>query len=281
MCHYHDSSPRKKLVQVIHNDPFIISIKGVCGFIKKQVIWVFINRAGYQQALNMTNQVTPYGSVRYNQTGTAANGAPQYTGTTTLSPEMQGLVDSNIGNARANSNIEGNLLSNAQSTMSKPLDLSWGATEQNLDALNQHTMDPQWARQHDQTEQSLYDRGITPGSEQYTQAMGDFSNQRQNAYNSMYLQGHNTAVNDITQQYNSPLNSLSALRSNSQVSQPGVGQTAPTTQTGVGGTNVSGLVEQNYQDQLKASSASMGGLFGLGSTFLSQLPMGKIFGLGH
>src|SRR5690606_15831118 len=54
-----------------------------------------------QQALNMVNQVTPWGNVNYDQTGTqtiiGADGrpisVPQYTATTTLSPEQQGILD--------------------------------------------------------------------------------------------------------------------------------------------------------------------------------------------
>lgn len=237
--------------------------------------------AGYQQSLNMTNQVTPYGSVNYNQTGTAANGAPQYTAKTALSPEMQGLVGKGINNAQGNANLEGTLLGNSQAALSHPLDLSYGATEQHLNDMNRQTLDPQWAQLGEQNEQKLYDRGLTPGSAGYDASMRDFSNQRQNAYNSMYLQGHQTAVNDLTQQYNSPLNALSALRSNSQVQQPGVGQTPTPPQTGVAGTNVSGLVEQNYQNQLQSSSSTMGGLFGLGGSVLGGLaggPFGAALG---
>ncbi len=82
------------------------------------------------------------------------------------------------------------------------------------------------------------------------------------------MTGHQQAVSDLTQQYNSPLNALTALQSGSQVSQPGVGQVASTAQTGIQPANYAGLVEQNYQSQLQSSNASMGGLFGLGGSLL-------------
>ncbi|WP_374545036.1 hypothetical protein [Rhodoblastus sp.] len=219
-----------------------------------------------QSELNNVNQVTPYGSISYNQTGTAADGTPQYTATTSLSPDMQNLVNSNISNAQGTSNLQGTLLGNAQSTLSKPLDLSWSNTEAQLDALNKNTLDPQWQQQTDQLQQQLYNRGVVPGTEAYDNAMRDFNQQKSDAYNSMYLQGHQTAVNDLTTAYNSPLNALSALQSGSQVSQPGVGQTAQTAQTGIQPANYAGLVNQNYQNQLQSSNATMGGLFGLGGT---------------
>lgn len=235
-----------------------------------------------QTEMNNQNQVTPYGNITYNQTGTAADGTPQFTATTSLSQPMQNLVNSNISNAQGNSNLEGQLQQNAASTIAKPLDLSWGATEANLDALNKNTLDPQWQQQQDQLDQQLYNKGLTPGSDGYDTAMRNFNQQKSDAYNNMYLQGHNTAVNDITQQYNSPINTLSALQSGSQVSQPGVGQTASTAQTGIQPANYAGLVQQNYQNQLQSQNASMGGLFGLGGTLGGGLlqAAGKAGGFG-
>jgi hypothetical protein len=230
--------------------------------------------AGYQQSLNMIDQNTPYGSVNYNQTGIdPVTGAPRYAANTTLSPEMKALADKGISNSQGNANLEGSLLGNVQNTLSKPLDLSWGATEQHLNDLNRHTLDPEWDQRQQQFEQMAANKGYQPGSEGYDSSYRDFGNSRSQAYNNMYLQGHNTAVNDATQQYNSPLNALSALRSNSQVSQPGVGQTAATPSTGVQGTNIAGLIQDNYKSQLANSQATMGGLFGLGGSLISGLGM--------
>lgn len=43
--------------------------------------------------LNNVNQVTPFGTVDYNVSGTGPNGVPRWTQTTTLSPEQQHLYD--------------------------------------------------------------------------------------------------------------------------------------------------------------------------------------------
>lgn len=228
--------------------------------------------ANYQQSLNMVNQITPYGTLDYKQTGTASTGAPQYTATTQLSPELRNLTDTGIANAQGNANLEGTLLGNSQAALSKPLDLSWGATESNLDALGRQTLDPQFQQGQDQLEQRLYSQGLRPGQAAYDQQMTSFNNNKNAAYNNLYLTGHQTAVNDLSQQYNSPLNALSALRSNTQVSQPGI-QTTATPQTGVQGTNISGLIEQNYQSQLASSNATMGGLFGLGGAAITGAAM--------
>jgi hypothetical protein len=223
-----------------------------------------------QSELNNVNQNTDYGSIKYDQTGTAADGTPQFTATTTLSPELKSLVNSNISNSQGMSNLQGTLLNNASSTLSNPLDLSWGATQANLDKLNRNTLDPQWQQQEDQLQQKLYNQGVMPGSQAYDTAMRNFGQQRSDAYNNMYLQGHQQAVSDLEAQYNSPLNALTALQSGSQVSQPGIGQTAATAQTGIQPANYAGLVQQDYQNQLGASNAAMGGLFGLGGSLLGS-----------
>src|ERR1019366_1972894 len=88
-----------------------------------------------QSELNNTAQVTTYGKVSYAQTGTAADGTPLTTATTSLSQPMQNLVDSNISNAQGMSNLNGQLQQNAQSTLNQPLNLGWSSTEANLDQL--------------------------------------------------------------------------------------------------------------------------------------------------
>ena len=232
--------------------------------------------AKYQQSLNQTNQITPYGSVQYQQTGTSPDGAPISTATTTLAPAVQNLVDSNIANNQAESGIAGQLASNAASTLSHPLDLGPTALQGEINKQNAVTLDPYWARQDAQTEQTAYDRGLQPGSDGYSAAMQNEGTLKNQSYAQSYQGAAQQAQNALMQQYNEPLNALSALQSGSQVSQPGVGQTANAPQTSVAGTNIAGLVEQNYQDQVAQSSAEMGGLFGLGGSALNMFKFSPI-----
>ena len=183
-------------------------------------------------------------------------------------------------NAAGNSQIEGQLQNTVGSTISaglpqlSNLDLSPGALDAQLNTANESTLDPLWTRYQDQTQQQLYNQGLAPGSEGYSNGMTDFNNSRNQAYNQMFVADQGQAANDLTAMnssqnqnaltaYNEPLNALAALQSGSQVSQPGIGQTN-TPQTSVAGTNLAGLVSQNYEDQVQQSSATMGGLFGLG-----------------
>src|SRR3546814_17777733 len=61
---------------------------------------------------------------------------------------------------------------------------------------------------------------------------------------------------------NQPINEITALLSGSQVSNP-ASMSGPSPQTQVGGVDYAGLVNQNYQNQMNAYGAKMGGLFGL------------------
>lgn len=89
-----------------------------------------------------------------------------------------------------------------------------------------------------------------------------------NSANSQWLQNYYT-------QRDQPLNELGALLSGSQVTNAN-SATSATPQTQVGGVDYSGMVEQNYQNQLAQSQGVMSGLFGLGSSALGAT--GSYFG---
>jgi Chaperone of endosialidase len=282
-----------------------------------------INSAIAQNQLNDVNQITPYGTINYNQTGGSQVGAqdavaatpatggfwngqswtptggtpghpgtpgqfvPTYTATTTLNPQLQGIVNTTEANAQGNANLESGLLANVAQTANKPLDLSWGNIASNIYGLEKNTLDPQWAQNQQNEDQSLADQGLTPGSQGYGYQQTQFGLNKANAYNNAMLGAQSQAVNDITTQYNSPLNALTALRSNTQVAQPGVGQTAASGTANVPAANYAGIATSNYatgsqaltaaeqiqtqqyQTQQQAQSQLMGGLFGLGGSLLS------------
>ncbi len=236
------------------------------------------NTATTQQLLNMTNQVTPQGSLTYNQTGsnsfTGADGktytVPQFTATQTLSPTEQKLFDlnttsrTNLGNAgvTATGKINDILGSN--------INLSNDAVENRLFDLGTRRLTPQFQRDEDSLRTQLINSGIRPGSDAWNTEMTRLSQNKNDALNSLLLSGHQTAVNDILTERNQPLNEITALMSGSQVQNPSF---ASTPQTSVAGTDYAGMVrdnynaaQQNYQAQLQQNNAMLGGLFGLGGT---------------
>src|SRR5690606_31855254 len=68
-----------------------------------------------------------------------------------------------------------------------------------------------------------------------------------------------------------PINEITALLSDSQVSSPGQ-MSGPTPQVGVGDVEYNGLVNQQYQSQMDSHKGMMGGLFGIGSSIASAIP---------
>jgi hypothetical protein len=97
--------------------------------------------------------------------------------------------------------------------------------------------------------------------------MMNFEQQRNDAYNSLALSGRGQAFNEALTERNQPLNEISALLSGSQVQQPNF---VSTPQTGVGGVDYTGLVNNAYNAEVANYQAGMGGLFGLGAAGLGM-----------
>ena len=250
------------------------------------------NAAGSSSLLNDVNQVTPYGTVNYTAGGliggypgsgpfglNGSPGVPQMTATTTLSPGMQKLFNTSLRNSQTSANTQAALGKNVQSMLSKNVDLGPSATSAYLDKLNAQTMDPQWAQAQTALNQQLTNQGLTPGSEGWNAQQTQFGLNKANAYNNMYLQGQNTAVQDILAQYNTPLNTLNALKTGSQVQQPSIGQLAPTANNPIQPANYeqaalgsAQIAAQNYAQQQASSNSMMNGLFGLGGQLLGAAP---------
>jgi hypothetical protein len=235
------------------------------------------NTATTQQLLNMTDQVTPNGTLSYNQTGdstfTGADGktytVPKFTATQTLSPAQQALLDltnktkSNLGQIGVDQSQKiGGLLGTN-------LDLDT-ATEDKIDQLGAARLDPQFARNEDALRTRLANQGIQPGSAAWNAEMTQFGQGKNDAYNQLYLTGRGQGAQEALTERNQPINEITALMSGSQVSNPSF---ASTPSTGVAGVDYTGAVNNNfnalnqqYQTQVGNNNAAMGGMFGLAGT---------------
>lgn len=221
-----------------------------------------------QYGLNATNQVTPNGSLTYNQIGTWADGTPRFEATTSLSPQQQSLYDK--GNITQNNLAD---IGNQQSAkigqlLNTPVNLNT-ATESKIDDLGRARLDPQFAREGASLDTSLINKGIRPGSTAWNDAHTQFSQQKNDAYNQLYLSGRGQGAQEALTERNQPINEISALLSQSQVSQPGFTNTP---QPGVAPTDVIGAQQQSLNQQnigfnaeQAQNNAFMTGLFNLGS----------------
>lgn len=234
--------------------------------------------------LGNVNQYGPDGSVTYSTspgqtfkdptTGATYN-IPQYNQTTKLSPQQQAIknqTDAASLNLGTLANQQSNFL---KDYLAKPVNLDTSATEARTMELANQRLAPQIAQRDEDLRTRLANQGIKAGSDAYGKELNTFNQGTNDAYNQLILNGHSQAVQDILAQRNQPINEISALLSGSQVGTPQFG--AATNQPSLPTVDYSGLVEQNYQNQLGAYNTQMaqsngiiGGLFGLG---------GKLIGL--
>lgn len=152
-------------------------------------------------------------------------------------------------------------------------------------------LNPQIDRQRQQLETDLVNRGIRPGSTAYSAAQSDFNQGLNDQRTSILLQGgqeqsrlQNMALNQFgaqnTQRQNAlsemltrrqvPLNEILALSGQSQLQQPNF---ANTPQTGVAGTDIAGITNANYAQQMQGYQQNQGMIGGLFSAGASLIPL--------
>lgn len=223
-----------------------------------------------QQLINMVSQNNPWGSVAYDQTGSTgymdSSGKwvtiPQFTQTTTLSPQQQAIFDKSQDAQTNLAGIAENQSGMVSEALSSPFEFD------NQDAVNwaydlgSQRLDPRFAREDKALRTQLTNQGIREGSAAWDNAMSRLSEGKNDAYNQLMLTGRGQAFGESLATRNQPLNELTALLSGSQVSNPAQ-MSGPTPQASVGGVDYAGLVQDNYQAKLAQHNAMMGGLFGL------------------
>lgn len=240
-----------------------------------------VSTAIANQQLNAINQQGPYGSVQYSQAGTydftdPSTGKvyklPKLTQTTTLSPGQQAIYDAMMG-------AQGNLANTAKTQsarldglLSEPFSLDNDATEARLMELAGKRLNPQLDRRREQEAVRLRGQGIVPGSTAYDEAMRQVNEGENDAINQLLLTGRNQAVQEALLERSQPLNEIIGLASGTQVQAP---QAMAAPQTGMAGTDIAGLTQNNFANQqaqynsnLNQWNSTVGGLFGLGSSAL-------------
>lgn len=208
-----------------------------------------VGTAVAQQTLNNTNQVTPYGSNTFNQSGgytdpNTGQFVPSYTETTSLDPQLQSLLSGTEGAANNLLPAVNNLVGQVNSTSTTPLNVNQTANNatiaggpQALDpsvaqaAYNASTnfLTPQFSQQQEDLQDQLSRQGISVGNQAYGNAENQLENTQNSALvgaannatvtganqaNNMYnlaLQGQNQNLNQQIAQQQNPLQTLSAI----------------------------------------------------------------------
>lgn len=230
----------------------------------------------FQAGINRADQFTPQGSVTWTQNGTWDDGAPKYVSNQTFSPTEQAIYDANANARLGVGQIAADQTSRIGGLLGKPVDLSNESVSGYLFDLGRKRLDPMFQERQQRLEQDLANKGIGAGTDAYDRAMRGFDQSQNDAYNQLMLQGRGQAVQEMLAARNQPINETTALLSGSQVSQPSfIGNP----QTGVANTDVAGIYNNNFNQQMAgynaemaSNNAMMGGLFGLGGAALRFLP---------
>lgn len=230
-----------------------------------------------QYGLNATNQRTPQGNLTYNQVGTWADGTPRFEVVQEYSPSQQGLFE--LGNQTSTNlgMIGAEQSDKIRGILNTPYNIDMARSEKLAD-LNRSFLDPQWDRRDESLKTELFNSGIRPGSEAYKNAQTDQAQQRQQAYNQMYLDSYGQANQAALTERNQPINEITALMRGAGVSQPNFVSNTPT--PGIAPTDVIGAQQQSlnqqnvgFQAQQAQNQAMIGGMFGLGKTALGGAMM--------
>jgi hypothetical protein len=243
-------------------------------------------------AANRVNQVTPYGNLDYSITGSDPYGNPTWTAKTSLSDVGQQLLNNqNAASLGLGSTINA-ALGRTQETMGQGFNPNLPSTGMNpgqsyQDAYMQR-LAPQLAQGRESLQAQLANQGVAPGTQAYENAMRQQSMKENDLLLGATTQGfgvgsqaNQQAFNQEMTKYNMPLNTLSALRSGSQVQNPtfvNAPQQATTSGADILGATQMGYNAQmgNFNAQQAAQQGFNSGLMGLGGTLGAAAIMSDI-----
>jgi hypothetical protein len=251
-----------------------------------------VNTAMANTRMAQVNEVGPGGSSTYSQTGTydyvdpetgAVSKMPTFTRTTTLTPGDQRIQDINTQTRTGLSEIgrdQTSFLQNYLANNRAGVQPDEAVRTRYEDALMER-MRPRQEQDRAALEARLANQGIGIGSRAYSAADRDFST----GVNDARLAAIGAAGDEQARDFSvrsaaraAPINEVMALLNGAQVQMPNFG--APSRGAPIANTDVAGLMQQGYNNELgqygmkmDQYNQRMGGLFGLGASLISGLPL--------
>lgn len=271
------------------------------------------------QSLGSTNQVTPFGSLTYDRTGTdtitGPDGqvyeVPRYTATTKLDPAQEGILRSQQVAQRGLADVAGKQVTTLGDVFSangfeapeltRTYNTDFSTDRQRVEEALMSRLNPSIDRDRESLRTSLANQGIREGSEAFDRAMARADEAATDARMQAVLAGGQEQSrlvgleadrarfeNDAAgQQFNmnasartQPINEIIALLSGSPIQAP---QFASTPGSQVAGVDRAGLEMDAYNGRLNAYNTrqqGLGSILGAGATLLGA-PQGAVMaGLG-
>jgi hypothetical protein len=245
-----------------------------------------LDAARVATAANRVNQITPYGNLDYSISGSDPYGNPTWTARTSLSDVGQQLLNNQNQASLGLGSTINSALGRVQQTMGQGFNpnlpqVGIEAGQNYQDAYMQR-LRPQIEQGREALDVKLANAGIPVGSEAYKRAMMT-QGQRENDLMlgattqgfGVGLQANQNAYNQAMTNYNMPLNTLSALRSGSQVQNPTFVNSAQ--QATTGGADILGATQMGYNAQMGDFNSKVAqqanfneGLMGLGGAGIAK-----------
>ncbi|MGN6535212.1 MAG: hypothetical protein ACTHKQ_05705 [Mesorhizobium sp.] len=229
------------------------------------------------------SEIGPDGSTRVDATGSynwtdpytgQSYTVPTYTRTTELSDAQKAIKDQGDAASLNLATLGNNLSGQLGDKLTGNFTIGNEATEARLFDLGSKRLDPQFAQQEEALRTRLLNSGIREGSAAWNSEMGRFQQGKNDAYNSLLLQGRGQATQEQLAEDNQRINQISALLSGGQVSQPNfMGANISPIPTTDNGSIIANYDQQKlaaWKQQQQTMGGLFGGLMGLG---------GKIIGL--
>lgn len=232
---------------------------------------------------------------------------PQFTSKIDLSPEQQQLLDTQQRSQNSLASLGEEQIGRIRDSVSTPYSYSGLgnaptaediATQQsNAEKSIMDRLNPQFSKDEEALRTRLINQGIGQGSQAYQREMDSFNQKVNDARQQAVLGGQqygatvqnealqrrNQSISEYDAQRNAPLNEYTGITSGQQVQNP---QFSSQNYQGAQPVDYAGLVNQNYQNQMAqynakqaGSNNALGGLFGLGGSFLGAA--GNAGGFGN
>jgi hypothetical protein len=210
---------------------------------------------------NRVNQITPYGNLTYTEGPRDSKGNQTFTANVTLSEDQQRLLEQQNRTSLGLGGLQEQGLDYVRNMISQPFDTS-GLAQTGINAGEQMSesvmrrLQPTLQMEQQQFDAQMANQGIPLGSEAYANAKRMFDERQNDKLTSAIIQGTETGMRARTQGFNElgymrnePINTLSAIRSGSQVTNPNF-VTTPA------GPDYLSAAQSGYNAQLGASNAA-------------------------
>jgi len=235
-------------------------------------------------ASNRVNQVTPYGSLNYAVTGQDPYGNPTWTATSKLSPDQQALYDYDIASSKGLGALQNKGLTYVSNMLDQPFNTSnlpkTGINPgEDMTQSIMRRLQPTLAMEQKQFDTQMANQGIPLGSEAYENARRMFDQRQNDKLVSSVIQGTQTGLqargqgfSEQAYQRNEPINTLNAVRSGSQVTNPNSFFVSAPQQATTAGADMLGAAGMTGNANIAAANATnaqrnamISGLFNIGA----------------